>query len=369
MTDKKKTIVLSAGGTGGHLFPAEALAQELLTRGYNVVIFTDKRGHAFRSLGPDVALHTVRAATLKGGVLGKIKAIINMSLGILQASFLLIKNRPSIVVGFGGYPAFPAVCAAQILGIPTVLHEQNAILGKANLWLARRSTVIATSLPDTKGIPPASRDKTIVTGNPVRAAIVAVRESIYTAPSDTMKILVTGGSQAASVFGEVVPTALALLEDDLKQRLSVMHQSKESESAQTERKYHAANISAEIKPFFNNMAERLAACHLFIGRSGASTVAEIAVAGRPAIFVPYPGHKDMQQKHNADALAGMGGAWLMLQSDFTPPALAQKLREFLKNPAMLEKAASAAKACGRPDAVKKLADVVERLSIKKGLPD
>lgn len=356
----KKVIVLAAGGTGGHLFPAEALAQELITRGHRVVILTDKRGDAFKSLGDKVEIRTVRAAYLKPGIAAKAKAVFDMGLGILQAARLLRKFKPDVIVGFGGYPSFPGVYAGQKLGIPTILHEQNAVLGKANVILADKAIEIATSLPDTKGIKDANRKKVTTTGNPVRAGIVAVRAAAYEAPGADMRILITGGSQAAQVFSDVVPDAVGKLPDDVKRRLTVVHQCREDAVDMTEKKYRAAGVKAEIKSFFNDMAERLKSCHLFIGRAGASTVAEVAVVGRPAIFVPYPGHSDMQQKYNAEVVADKGGAWVMMQETFTPEALTEKIEALANNPALLEKAAAAAKSCGQPGAAQNLADVVEK---------
>ncbi len=358
--DNKKTIVLAAGGTGGHLFPAEALAQELINRGHKVVILTDKRGEAFKSLGDKAEIKTVRAAYLKSGILSKVKAVFDMGLGILQAALLLKKHKPDVIVGFGGYPSFPGVFAGQKMGIPTILHEQNAVLGKANVWLADKALEIATSLPDTKGIKEANKAKVTTTGNPVRSGIIAVRDSAYETPSGDLRILITGGSQAAKVFGDVVPDAVGKLPEDLKKRLTVIHQCREDAVEVTEKKYQTAGVKAEIKSFFNDMADRLKTCHLFIGRSGASTVAEVAVVGRPAIFVPYPGHADMQQKYNAEVIANNGGAWMVMQDNFTPDTLAAQLTEFMGNPAMLEKAAAAAKSCGKPDATGNLADVVEK---------
>ena len=360
MADPQRTIVLAAGGTGGHLFPAEALAQELLARGHKVVIITDKRGNAFKSVGDRVDIHTVRAATLRAGLLSKVKAVIDMGLGILQARKLLKQIKPDVIVGFGGYPSFPGVFAGQRLGIPTILHEQNAVLGKANKWLADKAEKIAVSLPGTSGIKPANQNKVVTTGNPVRADIVAVRNTLYQAPTTDMRIFITGGSQAAKVFSEVVPEAVSKLPDDLKRKLQIVHQCREDDIAPTQAKYQGAGVKAEIKSFFNDMADRLKGCHLFIGRSGASTVAEIAAVGRPAIFVPYPGHKDMQQKFNAEVISTKGGGWVMLQESFNPDAVAAKLAELMKNPAMLEQAAAAAKSCGQPDAARNLADVVEK---------
>jgi len=354
---ENKTILLSAGGTGGHLYPAEALAAELLARGYTVAIVTDKRGHAFKSLGDRVNIYTVRAATLRPGLVSKIRAVLDMGIGVLAALRLVSKLKPALVVGFGGYPSFPGVLAAQILGKPTILHEQNAVLGKANVLLAPRARKIALSLAGTRGLSPAQQTKAVVTGNPVRAPIMAVRDIPYQPPADVFKILITGGSQAASVFADVVPEALKDLPENIKSRLYVMHQCRENDLAATAKKYTDMGIKAETASFFSNMAERLAGCQLFIGRSGASSVAELAVAGRPAIFVPYPGHQDMQQKHNADIIAQAGGAWVFLQPDFTPAALAEKIRTFAENPALLSHAAAAAATCGQTGATAKLADL------------
>ena len=200
----------------------------------------------------------------------------------------------------------------------------------------------------------------MTTGNPVRAAIIAVRDSVYEAPSGDMRLFITGGSQAAQVFSDVIPDAVQKLPADLQRKLLVVHQCREDAADDTEKKYRMAGIRAEIKPFFSDMAERLKACHLFIGRAGASTVAEVATVGRPAIFVPYPGHKDMQQKYNAEVISGKGGAWVMLQDSFTAESLAVKLQDFMQNPKTLETAAAAAKSCGQPEAAKNLADLVEK---------
>jgi UDP-N-acetylglucosamine--N-acetylmuramyl-(pentapeptide) pyrophosphoryl-undecaprenol N-acetylglucosamine transferase len=346
-------IILAAGGTGGHLYPAEALAQELLNRRHSVIIITDKRGSAFQKLGDKVQIDCVRTATFRPGILSKIKAVFDICAGIFQAAKLLKKYQPALVVGFGGYPSFPTVFAAQRLGIPTILHEQNAVLGKANLWLADTAQVIAASLP-------LARDKVVVTGNPVRAGICAVRNNPYPSLGGTLEVFITGGSQAAKIFSDVVPDAVRQLPEEIKNRLRIVHQCREGDIAATEEKYRVAGVKAEIKSFFNDMPERLSACHLFIGRSGASTVAEIAVVGRPAIFVPYPGHADQQQKHNAELIAQKDGAWIIPQENFTAETLARQIEHLAKNPALLESAAAAAKSCGQPEAVKNLADLVEK---------
>lgn len=358
----RKPVVLSAGGTGGHLFPAEALAAELIRRGHAVVIFTDKRGVAFKSLGDSADIRTIRAATLKAGILPKIRAVWDMGIGILDAARQLRRLKPAVVVGFGGYPSFPGVFAAQILRLPTVLHEQNAVLGKANVVLAPCARRIALSAENTGGIRPRDRQKTAVTGNPVRAHIIDVRDQPYPAVEDDIRILITGGSQAATVFGDVVPAAMTKLPATLRQRLDIAHQAPAATVDTVRAAYAQAGVRAEVAPFFADMGARLARCHLFIGRAGASTVTEIAVAGRPAIFVPYPGHKDMQQKHNAETVTGRGGGWLMLQPDFTPAALAERLDALAEDTAQLAAAAAAAKSCGRPDATRQLADLVETVA-------
>ncbi len=355
-----ETVILAAGGTGGHLYPAEALAQELLGRGHKVVIITDKRGAAFQNLGDQVEVLTVPAATFKAGIVNKINAVLEILSGILQAAKLLRKYRPAIVVGFGGYPSFPTMFAAQWTGLKTIIHEQNAVLGKANLHLAGKAVAIAASLQDTRGIKDANQSKVTVTGNPVRPAIRALRALPYPPLDGVFEIFITGGSTALThVFNDAVPVAIMLLPEDLRQRVHVVHQCRAGEAAATAESYRKAGVKAEIKEFFSDMPERLAACHLFIGRSGASTVAEISVAGRPAIFVPYPGHADRQQTYNAEPLEQKGGCLIIQEEDFTSQTLAAELEKFMKDPALLQQAAATAKSCGQPEAVKNLADLVE----------
>jgi len=357
MTDKP--IILAAGGTGGHLFPAESLAQELLNRNHRVVIITDKRGNAFKTLGDKVEIKCVNSATFKAGIASKIKALIDLKLGCIQSFFILLKYKPSVVVGFGGYPSFPPMLMAQLLGVKTVMHEQNAVLGKANIWLAMGVTKIATAFPDTKRIKESYKQKIEVTGNPVRAAICEVRNKPYPEIKDSLNILITGGSQGAKVFSTIIPDAIVKLPADIKDKLNIVQQCKPEDIEEVKKKYSDAGVKAEIKSFFDDMNKRLEACHLFIGRAGASTVTELAVAGRPAIFIPYPGHEDNQQRRNAETLTEKGGAWVVDQKDFTEQYLVEKLENLAKNPDMLQNAALVVKNCGKPEAVKNLADVVE----------
>jgi UDP-N-acetylglucosamine--N-acetylmuramyl-(pentapeptide) pyrophosphoryl-undecaprenol N-acetylglucosamine transferase len=293
---------------------------------------------------------------MKPGIAAKFRAARDMGIGILQAGLLLRKAKPAAVVGFGGYPSFPAVFAAQVLGIPTVLHEQNAVLGKANAVLEKRATAIALSWPNTRGL--TRPQNSAVTGNPVRAHILAIRDTEWPEPSP-FTVLVTGGSQGAGVLSLVVPAACALLPPEERKRMRVFHQARAEDMDSAARVYRDAQIQAEVAPFFSDMPDKLKSCHLFIGRSGASTVTELSAVGRPAVFVPLK-HADMQQKHNAAEMVGAGAAWLIMQEDFTPRALAQKMREFLGNPAILADAARKALSCGRADAAQRLADLVER---------
>ena len=361
----QKTILLAAGGTGGHLFPAEALAQELLTKGCRVVLVTDQKGAGFRS-GDKVETVRVQSATPGPGLFSKIKAACAIMAGTVQGLFLMYKYKPDAVVGFGGYPSFPTVLAAQLAGRPTLLHEQNAVLGKANRFLAARADQIAVSLPGTTGLGPKNQSKTIITGNPVRAEIRALRDTAYPTgnANAALSIFIMGGSQGAKVLSHVVPEALAQLPNALKSRVSVTQQCRPEDIEQAAKTYASAGIKAELKSFFNDVSKRLAQCHLFIGRSGASTVSEIAVAGRPAIFVPYPGHADQQQKVNAQALEKAGGAWVMTEDVFKAEALKSKIESFLTDPGQLDRAAAAARSCGQPEAALNLAMAALELTSK-----
>lgn len=353
-------IVLAAGGSGGHIFPAEALARALIARGCRVTLLTDRRGQAFGKGNEDVHVERIDAATLGGGIAGKIKAVIAMAKGYVQARKLLKQLQPATVVGFGGYPSVPGVMAAQHLGIPTVLHEQNAILGKANKLLARKAKKIATSLPSVAGLKDSDELRVVMTGNPVRPAITALRDTPYTPPvkDGEFRIFVMGGSQGATVFSDVVPKALGSLPDALKSRLQVVQQCRPADMDEAGINFEKAGIRAELKTFFSDVPRRLEWCHLMICRSGASTVAEVSAIGRPAVFVPYPYNSDDQQLLNAEVVAEAGGGWVMPQDAFTPEALAARLEPLMSLPETLEKAAAAARTCGRPDAAERLADLV-----------
>lgn len=360
MSAEAKLVVLSAGGTGGHVMPAQALALDLRSRGYRVELVTDRRGTKYKDNFGDIPVHELRAGTLGKGLWGKIKGLANLGLGILQAQRLLSRKRPAAVIGFGGYPSFPAVYAAQGLKIPTIIHEQNAIIGKANAMLADKAERIASSMPHLQGIDDDDQVRTIFTGNPVRPGIAA----LYTQPYPPLEvdgelhILVLGGSLGASVFSKVLPAALAQLPADYRARLRIVQQCREEDLPATRVLYQDAKIEAALSPFIDDVAAALERAHLVIARSGASTVAEVTVAGRPAIFVPLGIHKDNQQKMNADVVADAGGAWVMTENGFTPEALLARIETFLQNPEILFRAAENARTCGRPDAARKLGNLV-----------
>ncbi|MCB1531799.1 MAG: undecaprenyldiphospho-muramoylpentapeptide beta-N-acetylglucosaminyltransferase [Alphaproteobacteria bacterium] len=360
MAQEKKLIVLSSGGTGGHMTPAQALGHDLLSRGFRVEVITDKRGMKYASMFEGMPMHVIQAGTLGSGLVGKIKGVGSLAIGIAQAHKLLRKLKPDVVVGFGGYPSFPGVFAAQKQKIPTVLHEQNAIIGKANAMLAHRANRIALSLPVVRGLDESDKVRSVVTGNPVRPEIAALYSEPYPNVKDDgpLNILIMGGSLGASVFSEVVPQTLGKLSAANKKRLRIVQQCREADIDMVRKAYKENNIEAELATFFEDVPDRLRACHLVIGRSGASTVAEVTTAGRPAIFVPYPHHKDQQQKMNADAVADVGGAWMMTESGFTQDALLARIENFLQNPQVLFRAAEKARTCGKPDAARKLGNLV-----------
>lgn len=359
-----KLILLSAGGTGGHMFPADALAQDLISRGYRVALATDVRGKRFEPFAGGIPVHVLRSGTIGAGLVRKLRSVVALGVGFFQARKLLSDLKPAVVIGFGGYPSVPAVYAAQTMKIPTVIHEQNAILGKANVFLASKADRIAVAWAHVEGLDSSDEGRAIVTGNPVRPDI----SGLYNRPYPTieqdgpLRIFITGGSQGASVFGEVIPQALSKLPAHHRARLEVVQQCGELDIARVRNIYDEAGIKADLRPFFKDMALQFERCHLVIARSGAGTVSEVTTAGRPAIFVPYPHHADQQQKRNADAVADAGGAWVMTQNGFTPEALLARLETFLQNPETLFRAAENARSCGRPDAARKLGNIVMALA-------
>ena len=359
MTTQAPLIILAAGGTGGHVFPAEALARELLGRGMRVALFTDQRGGKFGDDLP-VPAYRIHASPIGKGMLGKIRSILEMGFGVMQAGHRLRKMRPAAIVGFGGYPSAPALYAATQLHIPIVLHEQNAILGKANRVMMGSAKIIATSFPHVRGLKPGSPARLVQTGNPVRPAFVALRGQPYIPMADDgpMRILVLGGSLGARVFSHVVPQALALMPEHLRRRIIITQQCRKDDLENARSAFAGAGMDAELSSFFHDVPERMATAHLVICRAGGSTVAELTAIGRPSILVPFPHGHAGEQTANAEAIAEAGGAWLIPEQAFTPESLAVRLESMMALPDALTKAANAARAWGKITAADNLADCV-----------
>jgi UDP-N-acetylglucosamine--N-acetylmuramyl-(pentapeptide) pyrophosphoryl-undecaprenol N-acetylglucosamine transferase len=356
-------IVIAAGGTGGHFFPAEALASELIARGRRVALMTDARSGGLQSpVFAGLEQFVISGAGIAGrGAVRAGKAAAALAAGVVQARRILERSHAASVVGFGGYPCVAPVLATRLMRRrPTViLHEQNAVLGRANRFLARHADLLALSFAATERVPETAAS--LVTGNPVRPAIAALGALPYAPPTDTLRVLVLGGSLGARVFSDVVPPALAGLPDALRVRLAVVQQCRAEDLPRVRAAYDAAGIAAELAAFFPDVADRLAAAHLVIARAGASTVAELAVAGRPAILVPLPGSIDDHQAANARALADARAVSVMAQRDFSPEALRERLAALSAAPDMLVHAARAARSIACADATTRLADLVEDL--------
>lgn len=353
-----KLIVLAAGGTGGHVFPAEALAVELAGRGFRLALMTDARGRAIHVNDRQVDTHRIAAGGIAGkGLWRRVQGVLSLGLGAAQAFGLLGRLAPSAVVGFGGYASFPTMIAAILRGLPTAIHEQNAVLGRANRLLAKRVRRVATSFPATAGAPA----DVARTGMPVRPAVAAARiDAPYRPPAadGPLHLFVIGGSQGARIFADVVPAAVARLPEELRRRLVVVQQCRAEDLERAGAAYRALGIAAELSPFFDDAPQRMAAAHVVISRAGASTVAELAALGRPAILVPYRFAADDHQTANAGAVVDAGAGWLMGETDFTAPALAERLAQLSADPDRLAAAAARAAAFARPDAARALADVV-----------
>lgn len=357
-------VVIAAGGTGGHLFPGQALAQELRRRGRHIVLITDERVQRFDTLFPGADIFSVPSATPNDrGLVGLAKSAPAILSGIAQAFGILGRVEPSVVIGFGGYPTLPPLAAAILRRIPTCVHEQNAVLGRVNRLVAPYVHAIASTFAGPKFMRPRDAGKLVVTGNPVRDAVMAHAGAPYAAPDAGARInlLVFGGSQGARVMSDVVPGALARLPEALRARLDVVQQARPEDIDRVRNLYSEAGIHAELQSFFDDMPARIAAAHLVIGRSGASTVSELSVIGRPSILVPLPHSLDNDQKANAEKLQAAGAGLMIEQKYFTEETLAERLSGFFADATTLASAARAALSQGAPNAVRRLADLVEAL--------
>jgi UDP-N-acetylglucosamine--N-acetylmuramyl-(pentapeptide) pyrophosphoryl-undecaprenol N-acetylglucosamine transferase len=354
--------VLAAGGTGGHMVPAHALAEELLLRGHRVALITDDRGARIPGLFGNVQVHVLPAGRLAGGPAGWLRAARNIMTGRAMALRLYETFLPSAVIGFGGYPALPALLAARRDRIPTLLHEQNAVLGRVNRLMAAKVDAIATAYASVQRLPAKAADKVHLVGNPVRDEVLALRDQPYPPLTEdgVFRVLVTGGSQGASILSEVVPEGLALLPEHFRRRLQVTQQCRAEDIDQVRARYAALGIPADLASYLPDLPERLAWAHLVIARAGASTIAELTAAGRPAVLVPLPSATDDHQTYNAREMARAGGARMIAQGKFTPVELAKQMQKLGLEPVALAKAAEQARSVGRPDAARDLADLVER---------
>lgn len=356
-------FVLAAGGTGGHLIPAFALAAELDARGHHVALITDERGANIPGKPDFLTAHVLPAGRFGKNPLTWISGIRAVLEGRDMALRLFESFEPAAVVGFGGYPALPALLAATGSGVPSVVHEQNAVLGRVNRLLAGRVDAIATSYPQVQRLKPKFKGKVHLVGNPVREEVLALRDEDFPAFTEEglLRVLVTGGSQGANILSEVVPDGLAMLPPPLRERLQVTQQCRPEDLERVRDRYASHDIPAELGTYFENMHERLAHAHLFIGRAGASTIAELTAVGRPAILVPLPIATDDHQAANTGEIVKAGGARMIRQDRFVPKELAKQIQALARNPSSLANAAHGAWNCGRPKAAKDLADLVESL--------
>jgi UDP-N-acetylglucosamine--N-acetylmuramyl-(pentapeptide) pyrophosphoryl-undecaprenol N-acetylglucosamine transferase len=354
--------VLAAGGTGGHMIPAHALAEELMRRGHRAALVTDDRGARIPGLFDGVQVHILPAGRLGGGPAGWLRAARNIFTGRAMASRLYETFEPSAVIGFGGYPALPALLAANRDRIPTLIHEQNAVLGRVNRLMAGKVDAIATAYGEVDRLSKRYADKTHLVGNPVRDEVLELRDQPYPALSEDgiFRVLVTGGSQGASILSSVVPDGLGLLPEHFRRRLQVTQQCRAEDIDQVRAKYASLKIPADLATYLEDMPERLAWSHLVIARAGASTIAELTAAGRPAILIPLPSATDDHQTANAREMARAGGARMIPQSRFTAIELAKQMQKLGLDPEALANAAARARDVGRPAAASDLADLVER---------
>ncbi|MBX3430368.1 MAG: UDP-N-acetylglucosamine--N-acetylmuramyl-(pentapeptide) pyrophosphoryl-undecaprenol N-acetylglucosamine transferase [Hyphomonadaceae bacterium] len=361
----KKVVVIAAGGTGGHLFPAAAFAEEMFRRDWRVILMTDARGRRYAEGFPAERIEDVSAASISMNPITAIPAALKIWKGVNEAKARFKALPPALVAGFGGYPSFPALMAARAQNVPILIHEQNSVLGRVNRSMASSAAIVACGFERLDRLPNQAASRKHVVGNPVRLPILAVRERPYPeAPAGgRLNLLIIGGSQGARVFGEVIPSAISLLPPPLRSRLDVVHQVREEQVADAKAKYKAASVNAEVAPFFKDMGQRLGAAHLVIGRAGASTVTELQVAGRPAILVPFAAAADDHQTANAEGLTSVGAADLFTEAEFDSGALAALLERRLADPHGLAVRAAAARAAAKPEAAKTLADLAERVAL------
>ena len=358
--------MLAAGGTGGHLIPALSVAGELMRRGHAVMAVTDRRGAVLARRLSDIPVREVRAASPTGRTMaGKVAAGATMLAGCVGAFRLIHAERPAVVAGFGGYPTIPPLAAARLRGVPVLIHEQNAVLGRANRLLAPRAAVVATSFAETRT---ETAWRTVTVGVPVRDAIAALDRVAYRppGPQENVNLLVVGGSQGAGIFSTLLPGAGQCLDGTLRQRLKVVQQCREEDVGRTAAAWRKLGVTATVAPFFEEMAGHLADAHLVVARAGASTIAELAVSGRPSVLIPFPGAADDHQTANASVVVRAGGGWLVDEKETDARSLAARLESLVTSPAVLARAAGNVRRLARTDAAVALAETIEALAAGNG---
>lgn len=360
MGELTKRIVLATGGTGGHVFPAQALASELSSQGYEVFIFSDKRGHQFNN--SSFVIFRIPAGQPRGSIGQKLKGGMKLVSGIGVALAHLRRLKPHAVVGFGGYASFPTMMAAALLRLPTIIHQADAYFGRTNRHLARFVTRIATSFPHVENIPASCQRKVSFTGLPMRPDIKP--EPYSTCEEDgPFHLLVTGGSQGAKVFGEVIPQAVLFLDPSLQKRLHISQQCRAESLEMTQAAYEQTKANVELSPFLDQIGKRYKKAHLTISRAGASSVVEVALVGRPALFIPYPYATDDHQSYNAQQVVNVAGGWMMREKEFTSKVLATLLSELMTSPWKLTQAAANIRAVAIPDASLRLAHLIKLIVV------
>jgi len=364
-----RVCVVAAGGTGGHMFPAEALARELAGRGWRVVLATDHRGETYAQAFPAEERIALDAATGSGPI-GMARAGLAITRGVVKARKALNRLDAAVVVGFGGYPSAPALLAALSQRRPTLLHEQNAVLGRTNRWLSPHVGAVASSFPNLQKVPGGVEGRVTLIGNPVRPDIRALYDRSWTAPTTRgpIQVLITGGSQGARILSETAPKALAALPAPLRKRLRVQQQARPETLEAARAVYQAAGIEVEAAPFFGDMARRLSTTHLVIGRAGASTCSELAVAALPSLLIPLKIAMDDHQRFNAASLADAGGAEVVLEDEATAERLTSALQALLSDPLRLATMSAGARSAALPDATSRLADMVEAAAVRRAPP-
>ena len=364
-------IVLTAGGTGGHIFPSIAVAEELVYRGHTIFFVTDSRGLKLWKTSEKILVKCISASHIHGNIQLKLKGVFSIAAGLLQACRIIAQQKPSCVAGFGGYASFPMMLSATLLGLPTIIHEQNAVMGRTNRAFSKKAKFIATSFKETSGINIRNKRKTILTGNPIRAEFTRIRDNPYPfvgSVRQPLKVLILGGSQGTSIFGKVVPQAITTLPPHLHRRFSVVQQCRAEDIEKIRSTYLEAGIRAELSTFFENVHEHIENSHIVISRSGASTIAELAEAGRPAILVPYPHSTDNHQLGNAHQFAQTGAGWIISNETFNEKNLAKYLRNLIDKPQRLVNAANAARQLGGKHSTQGLCDLIETIAIKRPKP-